>query len=43
MIRLIGAVLQEQNDEWQMQHRYMHVEAMAELVAPAKLGLMPNG
>jgi transposase-like protein len=33
--RLIGAVLLEQNDEWQLQHRYMQVEAMAELTAPA--------
>jgi transposase-like protein len=32
--RLIGAVLLEQNDEWQLQHRYMQLEAMAEL-APA--------
>jgi len=31
---LIGAVLLEQNDEWQLQHRYMQVEAMAELVPP---------
>ena len=29
IIRLLGAVL-EQNDEWQLQHRYMQVEAMAE-------------
>jgi transposase-like protein len=35
IIRLIGAVLLEQNDEWQLQHRYMQVEAMAELFAPA--------
>jgi hypothetical protein len=35
IIRLIGAVLLEQNDEWQLQHRYMQVEAMAELAAPA--------
>jgi len=34
IVRLIGAVLLEQNDEWQLQHRYMQVEAMAELVAP---------
>ena len=32
--RLIGAVLLEQNDEWQLQHRYMQVEAMAELLPP---------
>jgi len=34
IIRLIGAVLLEQNDEWQLQHRYMQVEAMAELATP---------
>ena len=28
--RLIGAVLLEANDEWQLQHRYMGVEAMGE-------------
>jgi hypothetical protein len=33
--RLIGAVLLEANDEWQLQHRYMQVEAMTELTAPA--------
>jgi putative transposase len=33
--RLIGAVLLEANDAWQLQHRYMQqVEAMAELPAP---------
>ncbi len=31
IIRLIGAVLLEANDEWQLQHRYMQTEAMAEL------------
>ena len=35
IIRLIGAVLLEANDEWQLQHRYMQTEAMAELVSPA--------
>ncbi|MEW6233664.1 MAG: IS256 family transposase [Chloroflexota bacterium] len=34
IIRLIGAVLLEQNDEWQLQHRYMQVEAMAEINTP---------
>ena len=34
-MRLIGAVLLEQNDEWQLQHRYMQVEAMADLAERA--------
>ena len=29
----ISPVAVEQNDEWQLQHRYMQVEAMAGLVA----------
>jgi putative transposase len=33
-IRLIGAVLLEANDEWQLQHRYMQIEGMAELASP---------
>lgn len=35
IVRLIGAVLLEANDEWQLQHRYMQVEAMADLNLPA--------
>ena len=34
IVRLIGAVLLEQNDEWQTGHRYMQLEGMAELTAP---------
>src|SRR6478672_5066663 len=34
ILRLIGAVLLEANDEWQMQHRYMGVEAMGEMLSP---------
>ena len=34
IIRLIGAVLLEANDEWQLQYRYMQTEAMAELTPP---------
>ncbi len=32
--RLIGAVLREANDDWQLQHRYMQIEGMAELAIP---------
>ncbi|CAM5310535.1 IS256 family transposase ISSpma2 [Aquamicrobium terrae] len=35
IVRLIGAVLLEANDEWQLQHRYMQVEAMADLIPSA--------
>ena len=38
ILRLIGAVLLEANDEWQLQHRYMRVEAMAELMPPVTEG-----
>lgn len=34
IIHLIGAVLLEANDEWQLQHRYMGVEAMGEMLSP---------
>ena len=36
MVRLVGAVLLEANDEWQLQHRYMQLEAMAELAPPTE-------
>src|SRR3954470_15026930 len=34
IIRLIGAVILEQNDEWLLQHRYKQIEGMAELKPP---------
>ena len=40
-MRLIGAVLLEANDEWQLQHRYMQTEPMAELTAPL-IEAVPN-
>ena len=40
IIRLVGAVLLELNDEWQLRHRYMQTEAMAELT-PAMLEEVP--
>jgi putative transposase len=41
IIRLIGAVLLEANEEWQLQHRYMQTEPMAELTPPT-INAMPN-
>ena len=35
IIRLIGAVLLEQNDEWLLQCRYMQIEGMAEFTPPS--------
>lgn len=35
IIRLIGAVLLEANDEWALQHRYIQIKAMAELTPPS--------
>ena len=29
IVRLVGAVLLEANDEWQLQHRYLSTEASA--------------
>ena len=34
IIRLIGGVLLEANDEWQTQNRYMQTKPMAELMTP---------
>jgi transposase-like protein len=33
IIRPIGAVLFEQNDEWQTRHRYMQLEAFSQIDA----------
>ena len=41
IIRLIGAVLLEANDEWQIQNRYMQTEVMSEL-APMMIAAVPN-
>ena len=31
--RLVGAVLLEQNDDWQLQHRYLTLETMTGMAA----------
>ena len=41
IIRLIGAVLLEANDEWQLQHRSMQAEVMVELTPPT-IDVVPN-
>ena len=35
IVRLFGTVLPKVNDAWQLQHRYLQIEGMAELDAPA--------
>ena len=40
ILRLIGAVLMEQNEEWQLQHRYMPQHTMMEMAGePAQDGV----
>jgi hypothetical protein len=42
IMRLIGAVLFEQNDEWQTSSRYMMVEAFAQIDKESRM-IMPSG
>jgi putative transposase len=41
IIRLVGAILMEQNDEWQLQHRYLTLETITGLADDAGVAL-PN-
>ena len=37
--RLVGAILMEQNDEWQLQHRYLTLETITGLADDAGVAL----
>ena len=37
VIRLAGALLSEQNDEWLVQRRYLSVESMAPILAAGRI------
>jgi transposase-like protein len=41
ILRLIGAVLMEQNKEWQLQHRYMPQTSMADACTEPNSPLLP--
>lgn len=45
IVRLVGALLLEQNDEWQLQRRYMQLEGLSAVSdnQPAKLSAVING
>ncbi|HYF85386.1 transposase, partial [Azospirillum sp.] len=39
--RLVGAILLEQNDDWQLQHRYLTLETMAGIAALDEPAITP--